>query len=154
MTENWSMVRGQYCWKWQLRTAVDSKTWQIWQYDWQTKTTKNTISIRGSWQTFGDSSQFSWLSERKDGEGIELIFIFVSCHNWYLCLVTAAPPPGGEQGDARGRRCCRQLGPGTFRVKNRSNFLTLPKCWQLCSEAEGWCGSRGKGGRKSWSGGW
>ena len=79
------------------------------------------------------------------------------CLDWYLCLVTAAPPPGGEQGDARGRRCCRQLGPGTFpvknkvkffdppkmlatctfRVKNRSNFLTLPKCLQLCSEAEG-----------------
>ena len=62
-------------------------------------------------------------------EGIKLIFIFVSCtscmfvscslhifvycHNKYLCLVTAARPPGGEQGGARGRRRCRQLGPGT-----------------------------------------
>ena len=72
-------------------------------------------------------------------EGMKLIFIFVSCslhifvscHNWYLCLLTAARPPGGEQGGARGRRRCRQLGPGTFQVKNRSNFLTLPKCWQL-----------------------
>ena len=137
-------------------------------------------AIRGSWQTFGDSSQFSWPCWRKDGEGMELILIclvhilhiYVSCHNWYFCLVTSAPPPGGEQGGARGRRRCRQLGPGTFpseknkvkffdppkilatftfRVKNRSNFLTRPKLWQLCSEAEGWCSSRGKGGRKSWS---
>ena len=95
MTENWSMVRGQYCWKWQFRTVVDSKTWQIWYLMaiWLTNQNDNKIqlafnAIRGSWQTFGDSSQFSWFSGRKDGEGMKLIFIFLSCINSYICVLS------------------------------------------------------------------
>ena len=58
---------------------------------WLTNQNDNKIqlafnAIRGSWQTFGDSSQFSWLSGRKDGEGMKLIFILMSHIN--LCLVT------------------------------------------------------------------
>ena len=147
MTENWSMVRGQYCWKWQLRTVVDSKTWQI----------RYLMAI---WLTNQNDKKYNWHSMLyvavdkllvivpsfrgsvgEKMEGIKLIFIFVSCtlymfvscslhifvscHNKYLCLLhqvgsKAVQEGGGAVGNL-------------VQVHSQWKFLDSPKIVSTCT---------------------